>query len=276
MTSAILSISLYQPHFITTYLFNYGRGIHYIKSNSMILIYFPVLLLVLLTSLVIQNSTSILSDIYLLVLGAGSWHFMKQTIAATKWIQGSARQIPSDTQKWLQLSMMTAAAFGVLKFIEIKGGSLNFFGLRTETIAIPGSLLSTIYWLFVFMSCICLIKCFRNKLNVKALIPWVAFSLWYTSDLMLRHYFYIIPIFHSLQYLPFFFERSRSYLKWRSVCFLMIISLIVIQVVPSTVDTFLTNTKELNQVQIFFVSTLLFVNLHHFMMETITWKVYQP
>lgn len=121
----------------------------------------------------------------------------------------------------------------------------------------------------------------KQKPSVHFLIPWVALYVWWVPVGNLpEFYLLMVPFFHSLQYLPFamrvesqkipknkFFDLHVSI----KVLILLLVGFLSFEFLPAVLDKhFQTNN---NQMAWFFTTTIvLFINIHHFFIDSVVWK----
>src|SRR5262249_33009514 len=99
-------------------------------------------------------------------------------------------------------------------------------------------------------------------------------------------YMYVVPFFHSLQYLPFVYkiehgrDRELSPARPERRGTFMIVGLVVagfaaFELLPNTADA-LFHTKEKMSLWYFFISAQVFINVHHYFIDNVLWRFKNP
>ena len=258
------AVFFYQPHFISTYFFNYTRGKKGILQNYLHLIVLPLILLSLLLGLYFFGQYNLLGVLYLVTIVWASWHFMKQAIAAIVDLNGNHDVLNPNLKKLLQFCLISFACYGLVRMLDLHNGSVDLFGLRTPLIVIPLWIQKTILAFAIASFIITFSYAWEMRLRWCAYLPFLAFIVWYSQDIFLGKNFYFIPVLHGIQHVPFFYEKMRTQLSWGSKTIMMtVVSLIFVQIIPTALG---------ERYFLLMPTILLFFNLHHFVMEAITWK----
>ena len=124
----------------------------------------------------------------------------------------------------------------------------------------------------------------RKLPSATFLIPWIALHVWWVPVFRQMEFtFMIIPFFHSLQYLPFAFKVEVSKIKKNHyfgislstrIILLLLAGFAAFEAVPSLLDS-LTNSDS-SRVPWFFLSAfVVFINVHHFFIDSAIWKFSQ-
>ena len=258
------AVFFYQPHFVSTYFFNYGRGKKSILQNSLHLIFAPVIILILLSGFYYWGRYNLLGVLYFLTLLWASWHFLKQTIAAIIDLDKSNPGINSNLKILFHVCLICFSCYGLIRMFDLHNGSVELFGLRTPLILIPlwiqkmSLLIALTSFIITFSYAI------EMKLRWIAYLPFLAFIVWYTQDIFLGKYFYFIPVLHGIQHVPFYLKKMRTQTYWRlKTISITVASFFFVQLIPSLLG---------ESYYLLFPTILIFFNLHHFVMEAITWK----
>lgn len=126
--------------------------------------------------------------------------------------------------------------------------------------------------------------------SLNFLIPWIVFLTWFVPIFGSVSYFWLaIPFFHSLQYLPFAYrlETSKSTPANRrdekarfSVGFLKVIGICALgflffEGLPEIADGAL-NTQSHFNLLFFFAAANIFLNIHHYFIDSVVWKFSDP
>jgi hypothetical protein len=97
-------------------------------------------------------------------------------------------------------------------------------------------------------------------------------------------YFLMVPLFHSLQYLPFVYRMEDARLRdlpHRQLRATVIIAGVVLagwfafEFGPNAIDTRL-GTFEAWGMFFFFTAAMLFINIHHYFIDSVLWRFKDP
>lgn len=116
------------------------------------------------------------------------------------------------------------------------------------------------------------------------LIPWIAFHVWWIPLFrQTEFYFSAIPFFHSLQYLPFAYRmecKSIPKTRWYELIFSLRLALLIFigfcafELVPTWLDHGFETSWYL-KTWFFMVAFVVFINVHHFFIDSVGWKMNQ-
>lgn len=273
---AFLALIFYQPHFISTYALNYGRGWNYIRQFPFHFLIFPAVLVLFILTVGLNTFFQSglqwinLPWILLFTMMYAVVHFAFQAVAVI------ALESPV-TFTTLRIQVLRSALvilgwIGLFRHMGFHGGSTALFGIETPRFNLDPKIFDSLTYLIVLLNVFLFVYLCKKGLKLRASIPWIAFCLWYSSNIILKDFFYLVPVFHSLQYFPFFYDRIKSTLRnpWFYASAIVVISLFVVQLIPMNLGKWFNfDSKNSN---LLFVSILISFNLHHFVMESVTWK----
>jgi hypothetical protein len=128
-------------------------------------------------------------------------------------------------------------------------------------------------------------KRLRLKPSLNLLVPWIALYVWYIPyGRQMEYYLWLVPFFHSLQYLPFAYRmeapgiaRSRrpEVVATLSLAALILVGFLTFELFPILLDKgFETNWNK--KAQFFLISVAVFINIHHYFIDSVVWKFDQP
>lgn len=270
-TGIILALVLYQPHFIATYLFNYFRGISFLKKHWITLILLPILLTTLIVILFFDNTfyniffrEELCKFLLCLVIIGTIWHFSAQSAACIFYFSKSI--FSSLLKKYLRFIFFLTGIYGVLNFVHHHQNSYTLFNLKIDHIYTSDLFLKYFFILLLIANSHLLILSYRKSIGIKSYIPWLAYLTWYMSDTFSISYFYLIPLMHALQFVPFYLIKSSSHKKIFHHIGIVLISLLFIYIIPNMI-----NVTYGDRSLYIFEAILICINLHHFAMERITW-----
>jgi hypothetical protein len=121
--------------------------------------------------------------------------------------------------------------------------------------------------------------------SVNFLVPMAALYVWWLPlTRQEEFYFFMAPLFHSVQYLPFVYrvEDSRRRTARASQAALVgVVAAVVVagwlafELVPATVDRFLDTSAALG-ISFFVIAAMLFINIHHYFIDNTIWRFSDP
>jgi hypothetical protein len=117
------------------------------------------------------------------------------------------------------------------------------------------------------------------------LVPMAALYIWWLPITRQdEFYFFMAPLFHSVQYLPFVYrvEDSRRRAAAASQAALVVATAAVLvvgwlsfELVPGAFDSFLDTSAALG-ISFFVIAATLFINIHHYFIDNVIWRFKDP
>ncbi len=273
----ILALIVYQPHFLATYRIAYS---YKLKDQLLILVILPIFFVIFIFLVAISDYLSVTSKIlYLLkltlvftLLGT-VWHFSKQTYGI--FLHYAKIENNEYLKKVVKYLFISTPLYGLLNFINLNSKKFELFNL---SLSIPFKLdffLELVFYSISSFYIIIFLILLRTKSKIQSLVVFIAFYAWYANDFFLVNYFYLIPIFHSLQFIPFYFKRFKDYKKLKNKIIswltLAVLSIFLVFLIPNFTENSLADIIN-KKTTFLFVSFLLCINLHHFAMENFIWS----
>jgi hypothetical protein len=228
------------------------------------------------------------------------WHYSKQVFGC---MMAYAHYDSYPLQKWQRLLIkINLFAIAFFNFFYINSNwnqyetALNsnyFFFLRIVPLGLPGFFLYLAAGAVVAttLSILAGIVFLNRKQNQKKwpsrnfLVSWVAFHIWWIPLILQKEYYLIlIPLFHAIQYLPFAYRMERRKMAETKtlvfgitirLLFVLAVGFLMLEAIPSFLDDSL-NTN-VNQTPWFFmIAFVLFINIHHYFIDSVVWKLREP
>lgn len=241
--------------------------------------------------------TELLSlTVWLMYLTVG-WHYSKQAFGC---MMAYARFDQYPILPWqrgfLKSSLFSIAFFNFiylnLYWQEAGTGQTNFLNIPVMTLGLPFSLLylgaAAVAVSFLGVVFGIFWRGWRKTGALPSwnfLIPWIAFHVWWVPIVPQKeYYFMMVPFFHSLQNLPFAFRMEAPKLKKARhfqanlsgrILLLLLIGFLVFEWVPAKLDTML-DTSFHQSAWFFTAAFLIFINIHHFFIDSVVWRFHQP
>lgn len=299
-TAATLAFIINHPHFLSSYMLLYGDFRNKIPQNKRYFfaaIIAPAILgAVLITALVNKNQIlmgHIITGMFFLV----GWHYVKQIFGCVI-VSSAQRKIyyKSWERKFLLLNL-----FGVwfMSFLgsHIGTGSFEFYGIPHSSLQLPPWTLNFTFWL-VGISAVGIVLMHLQKYikdGVKPSAPgvaaFVALYVWYIPSIAHPGFAYLIPLFHSLQYLVFVWSLKRNQIsysikdlkdsEWRRAWIYKIggfalgsfvLGALFFDFIPKTLDMQDFGLRGELGHSPFLAAFLLFINIHHYFIDNVIWR----
>jgi hypothetical protein len=320
--SATLAVLFNYPHFMASYKLAYGRGGRFVLRYWYQLIAVPIGLIALLAAgawlylqpevgrgffallhrgltaigLQTQIGTAPTAGRDLMALAIGfmyftvGWHYSKQAYGCMMVyanFDGYPLTKPQRTAlRWACFSVW-AVHFCYLNVATEPG---NFFGVSYFTLGLPRFFypLALVVCAAAFVAVVHLVFVRNYRLTGRRpsaafLVPYLAFAVWWVPPLQQREFlFYLVPFFHSLQYLTFVSKVERGRLSktsppnWSARAALIVVGLVAVgylafELVPDTVDT-LARSRTTLGLPFFIAAATIFINVHHYFIDNAIWR----
>ena len=310
LLAASLALVVNYPHFMVSYKIAYSRGWRFILSHWFHLLFVPLGLLATffvayigytdanplppaLNPLGLRAGEGLMYLMIGLMYLTVGWHYIKQTFGCMM-VYGSfdGYKISLFQRRVLLTLLYSLAVFNFLGAHVGEQRQSNFYGIITWSIGLPQevSLVAAIlFWvLLVFFGYSVLWRNWRATGRWPSLhfvVPLLAILVWwlpifYQADF----YFQLVPLFHSLQYLPFAYryEEGRnaalSKPSWAGsfqVLALIAAGYLAFELLPYMTEDAM-KTPAMPKVLFFVAAAHLFINIHHYFIDNVIWKFHQP
>jgi hypothetical protein len=234
--------------------------------------------------------------IWFMYLSVG-WHYSKQTYGAFLVFSKYRNYSLNKWQKiFLKLNVYSIAFYQLNVFSKLMGGyaesrPLAFFSAPMTNLGLHSWVNSLSLSLLVLSTLLFLVGVFGyNYVKQKTwppligIVVWLAFAAWWVPiATQPEFYFVMVPFFHSLQYLPFAAQMeahrhkdsSHFHLKMAAISLLVLITgVFAFDLIPYKLD--LNFSTEETRIPFFFmICALVFINIHHFFIDSCVWHFSQ-
>jgi hypothetical protein len=236
-------------------------------------------------------------SIWMMYLTVG-WHYFKQIYGCLMVFSRFDQYTLSSLQKrTIKYSLLALAVYQFLFSSELMDQAANtgyqdqrFPGISMIPLALPHWILQLSEVAAGSLFLIVIVMLIRKYLKEKKapswifIVTWLSIYFWWVQVLNLPEYYYLaVPFFHSLQYLPFAYKMERSKIssdRWTAtmislrVVGIFILGFLVFELIPSNLDRMLET--DVAQTTWFFVTAVaVFVNIHHFFIDSVVWRLQQ-
>lgn len=302
-TAFYLAMAVNNPHFMASYLMLYWDKRRELLSNPRFCwagVIAPLLVVGYFTVCISQRLTTALgfavNAMYFLV----GWHYVKQiygTIIVTSIRRG---YYFSKGEAWALKCNLFPVWF--MSFFHGNGSirELLHYGIGYKTLAIPGWF-GTVNYVFLVVSLIALsslifYKWIRDgKLpGISAMASFAAIYVWYLPHVYHAHFWYLIPFFHSLQYLLFVIALKRNEFRSQAVSetngtvvqqrlffaryflgFLAVaigLAYVTFDFLPHWLDYLVPYDEKVFGPELFMFCFITFINIHHYFIDNVIWR----
>ncbi len=243
--------------------------------------------------------TELLSVSVLLMNLTVGWHYSKQVFGCTMVYARYDSYPVTPFQRTLIKASLFSVAFFNFFYLSIYAPEYNsnavkeayFFNIPLIPLGLPTALIPIAGAICSVLALGVLVGVFyanyrRTEIwpSPNLVVAWLAFYVWWIPVVrQTEFYFLAIPFFHSLQYLPFAHrmeshqaghgkgESLRSSIK---LAVLLVIGFAAFELVPSLLDERLSTYWSMN-CQFFMIAFAIFINIHHFFIDSVAWKFNQ-
>lgn len=235
-------------------------------------------------------------SIWIMYITVG-WHYSKQAYGCMMVYDRYDQYGLSQKQKlWIRYSLLLLALYQFLHMSKTIDSTANSF----QDLRFPGLILGALdlpNWLHTFSLILTILGVVgtvaifieryirSNKLpSAPFLIPWIAIYAWWIQIAEIPEFYYMaVPFFHSLQYLPFAGKMELATIPKNRIQYfnislriilLLVIGVMLFEFVPGYLDQSYNN-EHARSVFFFATSFAVFLNIHHFFIDSTVWKLDQ-
>ncbi len=290
----VLAFFVNGPHFLISYEIFYGGHFSKILKSPRFFFAGIVVPLVLLGVIVfgfVQDSSQLFSGLLYSMFFFVGWHYVKQAYGCFIVYSGGQGVYFSKLEQCIvRYSLFPLWWVSFLKLFTGKG-QVDYWGLKYATFSLLSNWADLIY-AASFLGVVPLLGLFiaRSLSNKKlpsltAVTPLLVIYLWLSPLLSHHFFFYMIPFFHSLQYLLFsgVFTRNKvehsgrgvveGHLLWWGGAF--VLAALAFYLIPKGLDGMALHSGEITP-NLFLLSFILFINIHHYFIDNVIWRGDNP
>lgn len=308
------------PHFMASYKLAYTQGNGFIQQNWFQLILVPVILIAAMaigfaywntdirhtgfvhsvngvfTALGLNTriglysnlGSEILGSLILLLYFTVGWHYAKQAFGCMMvYARLDNYRLSTLERNTIRYALLSTWWVSWL-YSNCSVGSYNFYDLKVYRLGLPPQWFEISYIvtsaLFIGVAAILFRKYIRERQmpSWNFLIPMLALLIWQIPLFGNPQYFYVLALFHSLQYFPFVAKvektRYRNHQRARPQLRLLLFFAVMMGVgylsfdlIPNSLDH-AANTKGVFQTSFFIIGFLAFINIHHYFIDNVLWR----
>ncbi len=300
--AATLALVCNHPHFMASYVLLYSDFRKNINLGNLRWVWAAVVVPILLGAYLIYCLTAVRSDLLGHSINAMfflvGWHYVKQIFGVIIVTSAIKRMYYTALERRLFLANLFSI-WGISFFnSQTYLGSFDFYGIKYDSMGFSTILLNISFISFYITSALLVVAHFRKYIitgqlpTLPAVVGLVSLYVWYLPVFSHPHFAYLIPFFHSLQYLVFVWsfkknqvhsqiekmEPREQRLNWvkKFIGFAvtsLILGLLAFELVPKGLDSYglIPSNPALGTSPVLVVF-LLFINIHHYFIDNVIWK----
>ena len=294
VTMSMMSLFVNYPHFLASYRLAYGRGEKFLLKHWFQTLLVPFVLISFLSCAYVFAVEPSSRDACEQMLGVGinfmfftvGWHYSKQTFGCMM-VYSAYDRYPLDNvqRQSLRFSLLSLWWYNFANASQMASGT--FWSLKYATWQLPKWVYLGSFYLFQAVLAWVAYRVFYcnwkagHRPSPTFVIPFVAMLLWFAPCFRQPDFFfYVVPFFHSLQYLAFVYrvERARPSIResaGRATALVLGLGLtgwLSFEVVPGNLDMSM-NAAATFGFSFFLIAFNLFINIHHYFLDNVLWRV---
>jgi uncharacterized membrane protein YhdT len=228
-------------------------------------------------------------NLMLLTIG---WHYTKQVFGCMMvyaHLDGYAMtRSQRDLTKWALLSIWGLAFVDTNvrgDFRAFAGFSYSSLDLPDVALPVAGALVAAGFALVLHKVFYANYRSTGRRPGVNMVVPFVALYVWWLpSTRQEDFYFLLVPLFHSLQYLAFVYKVEHTRLRGQAhreirgtvlIAGIVLAGWLAFEFVPTAVDE-RPATFDTWGVFFFVIAAMLFINIHHYFIDSVVWRLKDP
>ena len=302
-----MAMAVNNPHFMASYMLLYWDKRQEMLSNPRFYwagVIAPLLVIGYFAVCISQRLTTALglavNAMYFLV----GWHYIKQIYGTIIVTSAKRGYYFSKHESWA----LKANLFPVWFMSYLNGNTsireLLHYGVGYKTFAIPAWLTTVNNVLLVVSLAALTLTIFYKWLSdgklpgVSAVMSFAAIYVWYLPSAYHAHFWYLIPFFHSLQYLLFVLALKKNEYQAKSqsetdgspvaqrlffakhfLGFLVIalgLAYLTFDFIPHWLDYLVPYDEKLFGPELFMFCFITFINIHHYFIDNVIWRRDNP
>jgi hypothetical protein len=322
--SATLALVCNYPHFMASYKLAYSRGARFVARYWVQLVLVPILLLAALAlgwvlyqrpagplaaslgggmrglGLDTRIGTApgagaevmgLLVNVMFFTVG---WHYSKQTFGCMMVYAAFDGYPITPPQRRLLKASLHAVWATSYTYANLESTRRDFRGIPYFSLGLPGVCYlvaaAALVLGIVGVAVLVVLRTHRRTglwPSANLLVPYVAFVIWWFPPLVQwQFYFLLVPFFHSLQYLPFFYKVERERLTEQhpgtmplraaaTVLGVAAAGFLAFDLLPNMADV-ATGAHALLDAWFFAAAAHVFINVHHYFIDNTLWRFTSP
>lgn len=309
-----LAYIINDPHFLSSYQLFYSNfreklsGRHFSRFMHVRFLFagfaVPALILAYFAYSLATNNPQLLffsANIMLFLVG---WHYTKQSYGMLITLSVFKQVYYNERAKKILLWNTYFVWFATWIYMNHAISEMNFFGINLSFFSFPQPVLYTALALCMLSGALSLYVLLQHfaktgQISINGLIGYSTAYIWLFFRWSEPSTYILIPMFHSLQYLPFILrykinesafsglgkegedimehtkEHARytpEFLVLRFVLFALFLGFLSFHALPSLFDTIVPYNTVLYGNGLFLFLFAIFINIHHYFIDNVLWR----
>lgn len=300
-TAAALSFIVNSPHFMASYQLMYGDYRHLIlqkKSFFWAAVISPIVLIMALAFAFSFRSHAMLSFLIQGMYLSVGWHYVKQTFGTAIVTSTAQRRFFG---KWERSAiLLNLYAVWAMSWISsnVDGLKSDMSGVAYFSLRLPAPSLTWSYWITGLTLLFAVVMVVRRWVetgvwpSLAALVSFASIYIWFLPVLAHPGFFYLVPFFHSLQYMLFIGalkwnesralasktatpQESRAKFLRNFLGFFMLattLGVLAFTTIPEWLDSNMTLQDLALGPTMWMFAFSWFINVHHYFIDNVIWR----
>ncbi len=300
----LLAFAVNHPHFLASYILLYGDFRKKIKTQPSFFwagVFVPVTLAGFIAYAFITRSSIAMSYIVSTMFFSVGWHYVKQIFGCV--IVTCARRKMYFSKIERRTLLFNLFSLWALSWIrsQTTAQAYDFYGIKYGGMNLPPVLVDYTYYAIVISAAMLVYFAVKKYIyegqvvNSSALMSFGALYVWYLPTFSHPAFAYLIPMFHSLQYstLVWSYKKNQVTAKVENLkgveqrrawvanfvgfgFLALVLGILSFELIPKWLDSQLqVNYAGFGPTPIL-VTTLLFINIHHYFIDNVLWRSSNP
>jgi hypothetical protein len=297
-TAFYLAYLVNHPHFLSSYLLLYWDCRKQLFKTKIILasVIVPLILIGYMFYCFQNNDPKKLGYLVNTMFFLVGWHYVKQIYGCI--VVSCVRNLYFFSEKEKLILRINLYCVWFMSYINGNTyvRTLDFYGISYDTFNLPKyfqTMNMTILTISLILAIIAVIRKFIDTGKnppAMAVVSLATIYFWYLPSMYHKHFFYIIPFFHSLQYLFLVVAYKKQkyssdiitnndktqrilFVKnfWGFVILSLVTGFFFFDAIPNNLD----QTIKYNGVfgtQLYLFAFIIFINIHHYFIDNVIWK----
>lgn len=304
-TAFYLAFVVNNPHFMASYVLLYWDKRGELLTNKRFLwagVIAPALILGYMAACVMYGSARYLGYAVNVMYFTVGWHYVKQIYGTMMVTNARQGYFLSNNESWVLRGTLYPVWFMSFLASNVSIRELMHYGIGYKTWALPPWIQDLNYGLLGLSLCI-LLGVFGRKWiregklpSPSSVISLAAIYIWYFPQLYHAIFWYMIPFFHSLQYMLFVTALKNNeakdqasaladpvqgrahYAKQLGFFFasIGILAYLTFNLIPETMDRYVAYDRQVFGPQLFMFAFITFINIHHYFIDNVIWRRDNP
>lgn len=299
-TAATLAFIVNHPHFLSSYMLLYGdfrKKIKQSKRYFFAAIIAPGILAGVLISALMNKDQALMGHIITAMFFLVGWHYVKQIFGCVIVSSAQRKIYYKSWERRLMLTNLFSVWFMSFLGSHVVAGSFDFYGIVHHSLQLPPWTLQYTFWFVGFSAVLVAAMHVQKYVNegtkpsAPAVTAYFALYAWYLPTLSHPGFAYLIPFFHSLQYLAFVWLLKKNQVgdqikdlkdvEWRQawvknfggfILGSLILGALFFEFIPKGIDGLDLGLKGTLGYAPILASFLLFINIHHYFIDNVIWR----